>query len=400
MNYCEAILAQAGVFDGLAGKDSRTASPERGTHTFGAALSAIPCEMGYSDNRSIAFSRPQIRLPKLENKMRYGLFVLWMLFFPLAPAAAQVNIGINLSLFPELVRVPGYPVYYAPQVNSNYFFYDGMYWIFQGDSWYASSWYNGPWQPVAPYAVPLFILRIPVRYYRQPPVYFRGWRADAPPRWSQHWGNDWARQRSGWDKWNRHAAPAPAPLPMYQRQYSGNRYPRVEQQQALQSQNYHYQPRAGVPVPAQQGQARQEGISRPQEAQHPHATARPAPPDAALQAQQIQRQQQGAARHEQQVQRQQQNAVQHEQQLQRQGAAQHEQQIQRQQQNAVQHEQQVQRQQQGAAQHEQQQVQRQQQAAAQHEQPRPNPPNAREGKGAPPEAGRGQEREKGGEREH
>ena len=130
---------------------------------------------------------------------------------------------------------PGYPVYYAPQVNSNYFFYDGMYWVYQRDNWYASSWYNGPWGLVAPEAVPLYVLRVPVRYYRQPPAYFRGWRADAPPRWGEHWGNAWEQSHSGWDNWNRSAAPAPAPLPVYQRQYSGNRYPRVEQQQVLQT---------------------------------------------------------------------------------------------------------------------------------------------------------------------
>ena len=46
--------------------------------------------------------------------------------------------------------MPGYPVYYAPRINSNYFFYDGMYWVYQRDNWYASSWYNGPWGLVAP----------------------------------------------------------------------------------------------------------------------------------------------------------------------------------------------------------------------------------------------------------
>ena len=80
-----------------------------------------------------------------------------------------VSIGINLPVYPQLVPVPGYPVYYAPQVNSNYFFYDGMYWVYQRDNWYASSWYNGPWGLVAPEVVPLFVLRVPVRYYRQPP---------------------------------------------------------------------------------------------------------------------------------------------------------------------------------------------------------------------------------------
>jgi hypothetical protein len=158
-----------------------------------------------------------------------------------APATAQVSIGygspqvsiaINLSLYPELVPVPGYPVYYAPRLESNYFFYDGLYWVFQGDNWYASSWYNGPWQLVVADDVPLFVLRIPVRYYVRPPVFFRGWQVNASPRWGEHWGNDWTRRRGGWDRWDRNAVPAAAPLPTYQRQYSGDRYPRADQQQA------------------------------------------------------------------------------------------------------------------------------------------------------------------------
>jgi hypothetical protein len=208
--------------------------------------------------------------------MRYGLIVLWMLFWSVTSAIAQVSIGIglpgvsigiNLPLYPELVPVPGYPVYYAPQLNSNFFFYDGLYWVYQRDNWYASSWYNGPWWLVRPEVVPFFVLRIPVRYYRQPPAYFRGWRSDAPPHWGEHWGRDWEQHRSGWDRWNRKSAPAPAPLPVYQRQYSGDRYPRVEQQRALHSQNYRYEPRSAVvrqhyqeqavqraPAPSQRGQ--------------------------------------------------------------------------------------------------------------------------------------------------
>ena len=204
--------------------------------------------------------------------MRYGLIVLWMLFGAVTSATAQVSIGIGLPgmsiginqpMFPEFVRVPGYPVYYAPRLNSNFFFYDGMYWVYQGDNWYASSWYNGPWGLVGPEFVPLFVLRIPVRYYRVPPAYFRGWRSDAPPRWGEHWGNDWAQQRSGWDRWNRNAAPAPAPLPLYQRQYSGNRYPQAEQQHTIQSQNYRYQPRDAVVRQHYQEQAVQKAPAPP-----------------------------------------------------------------------------------------------------------------------------------------
>ncbi|MDD2853430.1 MAG: hypothetical protein PHY09_16210 [Desulfuromonadaceae bacterium] len=182
-----------------------------------------------------------------------GLIVLLMLACSVTPSEAQlsigiglpnVSIGINLPFYPQLSPVPGYPVYYAPEVNANYFFYDGMYWVYQDDNWYASSWYNGPWAFVEPYAVPLFVLRIPVRYYRQPPVYFRGWLSSAPPRWGQHWGRDWERRRGGWDRWNRHSVPKRAPRPSYQSKYTGDRYPqRIEEQHTLRSRSYRYQPR-------------------------------------------------------------------------------------------------------------------------------------------------------------
>lgn len=227
------------------------------------------------------------------------LVLLWMFAFMAAPAAnaqvsigiglPHVSIGINLPLYPELVPVPGYPVYYAPRLDSNYFFYDGMYWVYVDDNWYASSWYNGPWWLVAAVDVPVFILRVPVRYYRRPPVYFRGWHANAPPHWGEHWGRDWAQRRSGWDRWNRKAVPPPAPLPVYQRNYSGDRYPAAEQQRELRRQHYRYQPRdatvrqhyqaqrmEGAPAAPERGTqgARQGRDGGPQGARRPD----PAPP--------------------------------------------------------------------------------------------------------------------------
>ncbi len=159
----------------------------------------------------------------------------------------SVQIGINVPVYPELVVVPGYPVYYAPRADMNYFFYDGVYWVYQGDNWYASSWYNGPWHLVAPERVPLYVLRVPVRYYARPPPYFRGWHPDAPPHWGEHWGRGWERRRGGWDHWDRRAAPRPAPLPVYQRQYYGDRYPHApEQQYNIRSEQYRYRPREPV----------------------------------------------------------------------------------------------------------------------------------------------------------
>ena len=189
--------------------------------------------------------------------MRKLIIGLSMLIFSATSALAQVSIGINISLFPELVRVPAYPVYYAPRLGINFFFYDGLYWVYEGDTWYSSAWYNGPWTFVGPEFVPLFVLRIPVRYYVSPPPYFHQWSPDGPPRWDEHWGRDWEQRRSGWDRWERNAAPAPAPLPTYQQKYSGERYPAVDQQKVLHSQNYRYQPREAIAPRSDPGQATQ-----------------------------------------------------------------------------------------------------------------------------------------------
>ena len=260
------------------------------------------------------------------------VLLLWVLLCPVTAANAQVSfgiaapgisIGINLPVYPQLVQVPGYPVYYAPQMNSNYFFYDGMYWVYQQDNWYASSWYNGPWGLVAPEAVPYFVLRVPVLYYRRPPSYFHGWSSNAPPRWGEHWGSTWAQSRQGWDSWNRNSVPAPAPLPTYQRQYSGSRYPHAEQQQALQSQHYRYQPRdtavqqryqaqqvpsapattpnvrQGVPQETRARQQQAEGQQRAQQQREATSQQKAQQQAASQQKAQQQQPQQAAAPHEQ-----------------------------------------------------------------------------------------------------
>ncbi len=100
-----------------------------------------------------------------------GFAGLVALFCVAAPVAAQINvsigapsvdIGIHFPGLPSLTLVSGSPVYYAPQADANFFFYDGMYWVYRDDNWYASSWYNGPWAAVDPDAVPDVVLQVPV----------------------------------------------------------------------------------------------------------------------------------------------------------------------------------------------------------------------------------------------
>jgi hypothetical protein len=225
--------------------------------------------------------------------MRSLILAITLAIAGITPAAAQlsfgfssggVSIGVNVPTYPQLVRVPGYPVYYAPNLPTNYFFYDGLYWVFQDGEWYQSSWYNGPWQLVPPDAVPLFILRVPVRYYHRPPAFFHGWALNAPPRWDEHWGRGWAEHHRNWNRWDHAHAPAAAPLPTYQRRYTGDRYPRAEQQFAERDRNYRYQPRDNVvrqhyEPRAAQGPQRQEQQRREREEQraerHPNEQPQP-----------------------------------------------------------------------------------------------------------------------------
>ncbi len=206
------------------------------------------------------------------------------------PAIAQISfgvslpglqIGINVPVYPRLIRVPGYPVYYDEQAENNYFFYDGLYWVFRDDIWYQSSWYNGPWLSTQPDDVPLYVLRVPVRYYRQPPPFFRGWRGDAPPRWGDHFGRDWRQGHNNWDHWDRRSVPLAAPLPTYQRHYSGEQYPQAhDRQQAVRDEHYRYPGRDGAQqpqLPRVQPQPRPQAEPRPQPQPRPHVEPRPQP---------------------------------------------------------------------------------------------------------------------------
>lgn len=224
------------------------------------------------------------------NTMLRTAFVSLPLFLgALAPAQAAVSVGIGINIpgvsiglnvpaYPQMVRVPGYPVYYDPQSSDNYFFYDGLYWVYRDDTWYQSSWYNGPWQMSAPEVVPAYVLRVPVRYYRHPPVFFGGWASSRPPHWGEHWGRDWEQRRRGWDHWDRRERAEPAPLPAYQRDYHGERYPREpDQQHAIRAEKYGYQPREAVtrqsyeqhaPTPAKQ-EARRDNKEQEREKAKP-----------------------------------------------------------------------------------------------------------------------------------
>ena len=86
---------------------------------------------------------------------------------------------------PQFAVVPGTPVYYAPTLPQNYFFYGGQYYLFQEETWYSARGTTGGWIVIALEAVPQPILRVPVEYYKRPPGH---WKRGGPPPWAPAWG--------------------------------------------------------------------------------------------------------------------------------------------------------------------------------------------------------------------
>lgn len=205
--------------------------------------------------------------------MKRILLAALLFLSAILPAAAQeyYDIDVDLPQYPEMLPVPDSPVYYAPAVDSNYFFYDGLYWDYFNDRWYASPWYNGPWSYVDPIYVPTYVLWVPIRYYHHHPAHWHGWNVNGPPKWGQHWGADWQARHNEYYRGNP-SSNARAPLPEYQRTYSRANYPRaVNQQSYLHSQHYAYRPQERVVqqhyvqrgITQGQPQAQQRGSANP-----------------------------------------------------------------------------------------------------------------------------------------
>lgn len=215
--------------------------------------------------------------------MRYIIIALSLLAGAVPPAPAEsghrpiisdVSIGIHLGYFPDMVLVPGHPVYYAPQVRANYFFYDGYYWLYHHDRWHVSDWYDGPWEVLEPDEVPLAVLRVPVRYYLAPPVYFLSWSIAIAPLWHVHWGPRWTRYHAGWDRHDHRVVHVPAPLPRYQRLYAGSHYPRGEDRHRIREAHYRYRPHD---ADVRRHEPRRFAGDTPRRSRDDHAVQRPSP---------------------------------------------------------------------------------------------------------------------------
>lgn len=107
----------------------------------------------------------------------YGLSV--------SPAhAADVKVGVSIGVPappvialpapPQLVVVPGTPVYYAPSLSLNFFAYGGRYYTLHDGAWFVATSHTGPWAFVPMDRVPRPVLGVPATYYKVPPGHSKG----------------------------------------------------------------------------------------------------------------------------------------------------------------------------------------------------------------------------------
>jgi hypothetical protein len=190
-----------------------------------------------------------MRRSALRGQMKRSLAATLLVAATIVPAEASAqaysDIDVDLPAFPEMQPIPGSPVYWGPDVNSNYFYYDGVFWDYFHDVWHWSAWYNGPWTMVDPVYVPTYVLWVPIAYYRRPPQFFRAWNPNRPPRWSEHWGSDWQARHNA--IYASAAMPVErAPLPTYQRQFPRGNYPHGAQQAQIHARSFPYMPREGI----------------------------------------------------------------------------------------------------------------------------------------------------------
>ncbi len=122
-------------------------------------------------------------------------------------ARVDVNItiplpGLGIAVPPAMIVVPGTYAYFAPDVETDLFFYHG-YWYrpYQGE-WYYSVEYNGPWGRVAIGNMPPPLINLPPDYRNIPPGYER-----MPYHMVQRSWRRWEEERY-WDSYEKNDAHA------------------------------------------------------------------------------------------------------------------------------------------------------------------------------------------------
>jgi hypothetical protein len=134
---------------------------------------------------------------KMKRTLVFATLMTAISGFVLPPPihADSVSVGINIGAPPppppyvvqgppQLVVVPGTPVYYAPSLSFNFFAYSGRYYTYYNGGWFMTANFGTPWNYVAVQRVPRPVRGVPVTYYKVPPGH--GHHGGGPPPWAGH----------------------------------------------------------------------------------------------------------------------------------------------------------------------------------------------------------------------
>jgi len=138
----------------------------------------------------------------MKKLMLLGISVLW-LSIPAIPAGAQVNVQVGIKLPPLIVFssppvvvvLPDTYVYVVPDIDEDFFFYDGWWWRPWNGHWYRSQHYDRDW---------VYYSSVPNFYREVPP----GWRHEYK---AHEWrGQPWQYERmphqkveKNWNNWKK-----------------------------------------------------------------------------------------------------------------------------------------------------------------------------------------------------
>lgn len=79
--------------------------------------------------------------------------------------------GLRLAASPSLALIAGTPVYFAPDVEADLFFYHGNWYRPYGGEWYVSAEFGGPWGRVSIGNVLRPLVDLPSDYRNEPSSY-------------------------------------------------------------------------------------------------------------------------------------------------------------------------------------------------------------------------------------
>ena len=213
------------------------------------------------------------------KKLLLGTIFLALVILVPIQTMAQVNISVSFpppppivfAAPPELIVLPDTYVYVAPDIDADFYFWNGWWWRYWEGRWYRSRYYNRGWGYYN--SVPSFYFDVDPGwrgYYRDHNWYGHRWNYERIPnqRLQQNWSSweknrYWERQKT-WGVQNYQPRPQQQRQELrQQRQQQYQQRPEVQQHQK-QVQQQQKQPQKKV---QQQQRQPQEKLQQPQHSQ-------------------------------------------------------------------------------------------------------------------------------------